>query len=547
MKNSIEVAPFSLLKERKTLALVAIWSYLFSLSWVLPLALGNRGVVFCFVVALVLVVPIALAAFCVMAIVNVVAASLRDKELFGGGALNKRGLKSRVVLASFVVAWGAIFLIMYPGCCSTDSNDIFKMVLGLPFESNHFRYDQINNHHPVSYVFLIWCVFQLGASLGLSQAMCIGLVSVTHLLLLVVCLTVFIVKVFELSNSKGVFIFAWVFFLFNPLIAQYSVTVWKDVLFAGFFLVFLVEVALLVLRPELFWDKRSNVAFLVGSGVLCILFRNNAILAIGITLVVLVALKSKFRKRLAIIATAILLPAVIVVGPLYSALHIQSGHFSEALAVPLQQVSRTIAQGGSLSAEQEAFFNEILPIDQYEERYLPSSPNPIKFSEDFDDDFLEENKVQFLISWFQVGCSNPGIYLRAWLAETQGFWNIAYPTWYTTPAGYSLDGSTVSHNHLAGIIDQSDFDSIRGLYIQIFEPIFNIGVLVWLLLFVLMYQVCRRNYKIVLCLMPLLLLWFSFLIAAPANDFRYMFPLHLAVPLLLLLLVWTKDLGLREA
>ena len=546
MKRFSEIAPCSLFKK-KTLALVAIWSYLFSLSWVLPLALGNRSVVFCFVVALVFVVPIAFVTLCVMAVLDVVAASLRDKELFGGGALNKRGLKSWVVLVSFVVVWGVVFLIMYPGCCSPDSNDVFKMVLGLPFESNHFRYDQINNHHPVSYVFLIWCVFQFGASLGLSQAMCVGLVSATHLLLLAVCLTVFIVKVFELSNSKGVFIFAWVFFLFNPLIAQYSVTVWKDVLFAGFFLVFLVEIALLVLRPELFWGKRSNVAFLVGSGILCILFRNNAILAIGITLVVLVALKSKFRKRLAIIATAILLPAVIVVGPLYSALHIQSGHFSEALAVPLQQVSRTIAQGGSLSAEQEAFFNEILPIDQYEERYLPSSPNPIKFSEDFDDDFLEENKVQFLINWFQVGCINPGIYLRAWLAETQVFWNIAYPTWYTVPAGYSFDGNAVSHNHLSGVIDQSDFDSIRELYIQIFEPIFNIGVLAWLLLFVLMYQVCRRNYKIVLCLMPLLLLWFSFLIAAPANDFRYMFPLHLAVPLLLLLLVWTKDSGSREA
>ena len=84
MKRFSEIAPCSLFKK-KTLALVAIWSYLFSLSWVLPLALGNRSVVFCFVVALVFVVPIAFVTLCVMAVLDVVAASLRDKELFGGG------------------------------------------------------------------------------------------------------------------------------------------------------------------------------------------------------------------------------------------------------------------------------------------------------------------------------------------------------------------------------------------------------------------------------------------------------------------------------
>lgn len=69
-------------------------------------------------------------------------------------------------ILSFVAirgCWFFFYLLYYPGCTSGDSNDILKMVLGLPFEADHFRYDTWNNHHPIAYTALVSLFVNAGA------------------------------------------------------------------------------------------------------------------------------------------------------------------------------------------------------------------------------------------------------------------------------------------------------------------------------------------------------------------------------------------------
>lgn len=438
------------------------------------------------------------------------------------------------MLLALLLLWTIAFLILYPGCCSIDSDDILNMAFGLPFEANHFRYDSINNHHPASYLFLVWVICQLGQSVGFDQAGCVALVSYAHLVILALCCSFFVARLYNLSKSKLLLAFSFVFFLSNPLIAQYSVTVWKDVIFSGFFLVFLIEYATLLLKPESLDSNKTDVISFIIAGIACTLLRNNAILPIAIALIVL-AFKTSAKKAVAVSAT-ILLPFALVVGPIYSLCDVKPGHFSEIVSVPLQQVTRTIAEDGALSNSQRAFYNEILPYDQYSKLYDPTTPNPIKFASEFNDVFLEDHKIDFMLNWFQVGCANPGIYLRAWVAQTQGFWNINYPTWYATPSGYWLDIKFESHSMLGGLMSQDDFYSIRDAFITTFSPIFNIGILTWFMLFVLAYRLREIPYDLAYCTLPLVVLWLTFLIAAPLNNFRYMLPLHLSIPLMLFLL-----------
>lgn len=113
-------------------------------------------------------------------------------------------------------------------------------------------------------------------------------------------------------------------------------------------------------------------------------------------------------------------------GPVFHALSIEQGHFSESVGVPLQQVAAVVAQEGDLTEAQEEFLNQVIPLDEMADLYTPSVVNPIKFSEDFDDAFLESHKMEFLAVWLQLLPENVATYVKAWAAETQGYWEWGY-------------------------------------------------------------------------------------------------------------------------
>ena len=85
------------------------------------------------------------------------------------------------------------------------------------------------------------------------------------------------------------------------------------------------------------------------------------------------------------------------------------------------------------------------------------------------DQFLEDNKMEFLATWIRLGINGPGTYVKAWIMLLCCF--------------------------IAGIK--------------------------------------KRRTAMIFCI-PFVFLWGPFLLAALSNDFRYMFALHLSVPLFLI-------------
>lgn len=140
---------------------------------------------------------------------------------------------------SFIAIWIVFGLLpLYPGCYSTDSVDILKMISGLPFESDHFRYDALNNHHPAAYVFFVSVIFKACSIFGLSKFACAAMISFAHLVILGLCCGFIVYKVSRLFNRPIITLFCFSFLLCDPLLVWYSVTVWKDVIFSGLFVCF---------------------------------------------------------------------------------------------------------------------------------------------------------------------------------------------------------------------------------------------------------------------------------------------------------------------
>lgn len=98
--------------------------------------------------------------------------------------------------------------------------------------------------------------------MGLTLTMSVALIALIHLVVLAICCSYFAIKLRELFASEVVFVFAWVFFALNPVIAQYSVTIWKDVLFSGLFLVFVIQYAFLIIKGGEFISEKNALLFL---------------------------------------------------------------------------------------------------------------------------------------------------------------------------------------------------------------------------------------------------------------------------------------------
>lgn len=503
----------------------AIFSYLFSLAWVLPSYFSSIGIVKCLAISLGPSVA-------VFALLSFIFAILDDRRI----ALprpSERSLASRyflIPLALLLILDLIVLLAVYPGLCSTDTEDIFKMILGMPFESNHFRYATLNNHHPAFYTFLNWLVMTGALALGASQATSVALIAGFHAVCVALSCAYTSAVLYQLSRSKKIYVFTIGFFAINPLLMLYSVTIWKDVLFGAFFLVYLVTLLKLFSLP----NERPQIKNLILLGItalLCSLLRNNGVMAIVLSLLVTVVACKPLRKALGALLLCLLIFYFAITGPIFSLFGVQSGHFSESVGIPLQQIARTISDDGAISNENKELFASILPIDQWKESYDPSSPNGIKFSADFNDEFLEENKGAFFKAWLQTGLSNPGIYFAAWMYETYPFWSTNSTTWYFTSPGYTLGDTTVSGTSLIPFASYDGLVLAANAFILVLGPMFNDGWLAWIMLAVVLYNALRKERSALFVLLPLVLYWGTYLAAAPASDFRYVFPLYLCIPL----------------
>lgn len=523
-----------MLKNKKICGSLFLFAFFCLISTIYPAGI-NQGFFFVLCASFLGCVPLAFLIAVVISALNAVRNGVIRSVL---------GFPGKVFLLSFVflaLLWVILaFLPCYPAICTTDTEDIFKMILGLPFEANHFRYDALNNHHPAFYVLLIAIPFWIGSVLGFTEPMIVGCAALLHLLTLALLCGLIQGKLWVMTKSRAFCLLTFAFFLLNPLIVLYSVTLWKDVVFSGVFVVYVLELLSLLIARRDFFSSRSDIAVLGITTLLCLLLRNNAFAVIVPMAVILcLVLRDSLKPLLILFSSAILLGAIIV-GPLYSILGIKSGHFSESLSIPLQQIARVAADASAdLSEDQYAYLDELLPFEQYEERYNSQNVNFIKFAPDFNDQFLEENKELFLENYLSVGIRNPKLYTQAWLDQTQAFWNPASGTWYTTVPGYSMnDVDRVSRNLTNGALSYEKLVVLFDVAKTIFAPAYNSAFLAWLIIFSFIVLFFRKNRILCVSVLPLLFWWATFLIAAPAVDFRYMFPIHLALPVVFFILFY---------
>ncbi len=434
--------------------------------------------------------------------------------------------------------WWALY---FPGCASTDSNDILKMALGIDATSNHFRYEGISSHHPLAYTGLVAAVVVVVHALTGSVTAGVGAFSFVQMIMVAASLALAVTWLARRGAPKGAVILVAVFFALNPLVGRYAVTLWKDVPFACALLLFSL-LCCDVARTRGGWlSSRGRWAAMVATACSVTLLRSNGAIVVFAAIAVLIVVCKPARARIALRVAGAVLVVMLVQGAGAKAAHVEGAHFSETVSLPLQQLARTSVDGGNLSEAQEEMLYSLLSRQRIEELFNPVTPNPLKFAPDFNDEYLDSHKVEFVIAWLGALPANIGSYTHAWADETRGYWDARQDSWLVVEPGYDIADAdvNVSASLLPGLYEEGFFAGMHptDLFARIAYPLCNCACLGWFFLIGAVVASARRRPGLFALAAPGVLLWATMLLAAPiSNEFRYLFALHVIAPFLLVAL-----------
>lgn len=420
------------------------------------------------------------------------------------------------------------FLINFPGCCSPDSDTLIRMLDGS---------SSLSSWSPVLHSAFVAPFVWFGRFVG-DMTWGVALHSLVQMFLFSLVLAYAVSWLARRGAPCLLVLFAIVFFVLDPVMARYSITMWRDVPFSLCVLLYVLCLADIVLMKGYINAKIAFKLVFLSLGVG--LFRSNGVYVVFLTLFVLTVVYRKVSlRRLLPVLIGVPIAIFVIAGPVYAAMGASSSPFRESVGIPLQQVGAVVYYDGEMTDSQEEFIQDFMSTEDIKGDYDPTTADGLKYGGHFKDEWMEENKDAFMRTWFDLGVQNPLLYLRAWLASTEGYWNANTSNWVVASSGcLGNPGESVLYE-MTGIDglnrdSQEDFQELRLTHFPTYA-LYSIAVSFWLALGCALFAF-RRQRELVIPLVPLLSIWLTMMVAAPTYcEFRYMFALHLAIPFMIAL------------
>lgn len=432
----------------------------------------------------------------------------------------------------FCVVFGSIALIdllylvfdAYPGILTTDSFTTIAQAVG----------DKAyNNTMPFWHTVTVQLFVQFGLAVFGDLNAAVACFHVAQILFMAACFAYVITTLYQVKVPVWFLAGVYAVYAFQPHNIVYSMTLWKDIPFAGAAVLFIT--ALYRLMKGIGKSRLTNYAAFILGALGFSLWRTNGWYAFLVTVLLMFFLLGRSRKKLLILMTAVLIFAWILINPVLTLLGVKETNLVEAFAVPMQQVARVVSENRELSEQETELLGEIFWLDKVPELYDPLTVDPIKF-ETFRYDqvpYILENSAQYLRLYLSLGVQYPGDYLKAWVDETKGYWNGGYFFWTYTKQ---------MEENSYGIVHTVEENVFQKLYAAVFrylekpaflQPLISIGLHVWALISCTLINALKKREEFLLGI-PLLVLVGGLWLGTPVySEFRYAYPFILGMPLIL--------------
>lgn len=442
----------------------------------------------------------------------------------------------RVFFLTFVsiaaVDLAYLFFARYPGVLTTDSITTIQQLMGD---------EAYNNIMPFWHTVTVKAFVELGLLLFGDINAAVALFHAAQILFMAACFGYVLVTLYQTGVPNLVLVMVYALYAFMPYNIAYSVTLWKDIPFAGATVLFVTAFYRLLkgIGKRKAWNY---AAFLIGALGFS-LWRTNGWYAFAVTTLVMLFLLGKKQRKLLILMIAVLLLCWVLLNPVLAVLGVGETNFVEAFAVPMQQIARVVAEGRELTGEETDLLSEIFWLDKVGALYDPLTVDPVKFETFRYDrvDYIRENLGQYLRLYVNLGLRYPAEYLKAWIDETKGYWNGGYFFWiYTKGVGDNIYGLEASYGENAVA---SAFAALFR-YVEklaILQPLTSIGLHVWVLLGCFLTNVLKKRKEFLLAI-PILVLVVGLWLGTPVYaEFRYAYPIIVTMPVMLLSTVYRVE------
>ena len=421
--------------------------------------------------------------------------------------INNNTNKKKILIYALpsIIIWCFFLIAFFPGVMTADSLNQWKQIVsGVLSDANPVIHTLL--------IFLITRIWYSPAAVAIFQIIILSLIWGY-------CMYRFDVMG---VNSKILYLITLIFAL-NPANDIFSITLWKDILYSGFILLFTMNIINILVDKN--WIKfRNNKCIFFISALGVNLFRHNGLLPFVVTMFLLIYIFRKESKFYLISFISICIIFVLIKGPFYKILNVHSASSSEVFGIPEQQIAAVIKENGNLTNDQKKYIEKIMPLENWAKNYMPGNVDYIKFDKSFNSDIIVNDKYNFIKTWIEICAQNPGITLEAYGDQTAIVWSVK---------GYTNWGSRIIAKNKFGLkqtVLSNTLTKFANKYLNLSQKNY-VSQYVWrpalYMYFILLFglvSILRNNKKSFIVLCPVLLNVLTILLATPAQDFRYLYP-----------------------
>ena len=423
-----------------------------------------------------------------------------------------------------VICWLPYFLSHFPAILSPDSLSQITLI--------NENFLNISDKHPLIHSIIISIPFNVGKILFNNMNIAVAFVSCFQMLVMAFIYAYVLLFLLKRNVNKIIILMFLLYYALSPLHAFYSITIWKDILFSGVFVLLLTELIKLIENKNVLQFKQF-IPFIFIS-ILLIFLRHNAVYMYAILFVSSFLYFKNVRKKIVFVFLIIFMTFVVVKGPIFTIMNVEKSRSVESLAIPIQQVSRMIAKDVKLSSYQAKKINDVIPIDDIKKNYNFVSVDNIKFNKHFNINVLNNNKSQYFKLWLELVIQNPHIAIESYLYSTYGYWypNVEYWSVY---GGIDSNELGIYHEPKSNLFVQKIIYSIKNKNLPLLFCQWSVGLCVFVIILSASIAMLKKDFKSLYFYVPIFGIWLSLMVATPVYaELRYIYCAYTSLPLLLI-------------
>ena len=420
-----------------------------------------------------------------------------------------------------LLAWLPYFLTYYPGLLTADSCAQIAQAIGIA---------ELSNHHPIVHTGVISLFVNFGKTISGNINIGVCLYIMFQMIAMAIMFSIILKYISKKNVPIVIRILILLYYMFYPVNALFSVTMWKDILFSGIIPIYIVLTIELLYNKKEFLEKKTGVALYIIVSLLVMFLRNNGLYIVILTLPFIIVLLRKYWKKAIIIVGTIIVSYIIIKSLIFNIFKVKKGSVGEMLSIPLQQIARTKKHNREeLDDDTIKQIDEFFVCDDIEEKYNPILSDPVKA--ELNNEYFSNNKSEFLKLWIKLLKKYMKDYVESFISNSYGYY---YPE-----AKHWVANRTIEENNMGiiqkPIIDGKVVSKVNSLIeerdIPIVSMLFSIGMEFWLIVISLGYEILKRNYKIIVPYLIIFILWLTIVASPVFCEYRYAYPLFTTLPL----------------